>query len=436
MSRTTPIPSSIQTISGYPKKLVVYLTPSSKYYWVRVFFQGKYFTKSTKSTNLVESKKFGIKFYEQVLLNSVITKTSDSNKSFTVVGRNYLESIKPTSVPSTYRNDESRFKSDLSPFFNEQDISTITNSQISRFVNTLKERDLSLSTIKHYIVILRKILKFGISNDLLDKLPVFPKLSNKTRTTQKRDYLTDEEYDSIVKMSEVCSDEKLVVRGVEITLEMKYLIQFMVNSFIRPSDLRVIKHKHVTIKKELKDEWIVLSHPSTKTNSNEVQCMTASVGIYKKLCELRLKNQKSISPDEFVFFPQYTNRDTMMSVVGRLFRKIVERTNLETTTDKNITLYSLRHTSIMMRLVKGNVNTLHLSRNARTSQQMIDQFYGSHLTTDQVRVHLQRFESVEKKKEEQLKKRLEKQKLKEIERKVEEKMKSKTTSKTTKKVQK
>ena len=436
MSRSTPITSSIQTISGYPKKLVVYLTLSSKYYWVRVYFQGKYFTKSTKTTNLVESKKFGIKFYEQVLMNSVITKTSDTNKSFTVVGRNYLDSIKPVTIPTVYRNDESRFKNELSPFFNEQDISTITNSQISQLLKKLTEKDRSLSTLKHYMVVLRKILKYGISNDLLDKLPVFPKLSSKTRTTQKRDYLTDEEYESIVRMSELCSDEKLVVRGVEITLEMKYLIQFMINSFIRPSDLRVIKHKHITIKKEGKDEWIVLSHPATKTNANEVQCMTASVGIYKKLCELRLKNQKTISPDEYLFYPQYKNRDTMMSVVGRLFRKIIERTNLEKTTDKNITLYSLRHTSIMMRLVKGNVNTLHLSRNARTSQQMIDQFYSSHLTTDQVRVHLQRFESVEKKKEEQLKKRLEREKQKEIKRKVEEKLKSKTPSKTTTKVQK
>ena len=149
-----------------------------------------------------------------------------------------------------------------------------------------------------------------------------------------------------------------------------------------------------------------------------------------------MKTQEKILSDEYVFFPQYTNRDTMMSVVGRLFRKIVERTNLETTTDKNITLYSLRHTSIMMRLVKGNVNTLHLSRNARTSQQMIDQFYSQHLTTDQVRIHLQRFESVEKKKEEQLKKRLDKQKQKEIERKVKEKTAAKKSSKVTTKVQK
>jgi integrase len=111
-----------------------------------------------------------------------------------------------------------------------------------------------------------------------------------------------------------------------------------------------------------------------------------------------LQTQKKISPDEFVFFPQYKIRDTAMSVIGRLFREILERTGIPEQTDKNVTLYSLRHTSIMMRLVKGNVNTLHLARNARTSQQMIDQFYASHLTTDQVREHLHRFEAVEKKK--------------------------------------
>ena len=412
MSRSTPILSSLKTISGYPKKLVVYLTPSSKYYSVRVYFQGKYFTKSTKTTNLSESKKFGIKFYESVLINSVVSKTTDTNKSFTIVGRNYLDSIKNSTKHSVYRNDDSRFKNELSPFFNEQDISTITNSQISRLLNKLNEKEISLSTIKHYMVVLRKILKFGLSNDLIDKLPVFPKITGKLKTTQKRDYLTDEEYDLLVRTTEQLSTDKEVVRGVSLTLEMKYLIQFMVNSFIRPSDLRVIKHRHIKIRKEGKETWIELNHPGTKTNSHPVQCMTFSVGVYNKLNELRLQTQKTIQPDDFVFFPEYKNRDTMMSVVGRLFRKIVEKTGIQERTDKNLTLYSLRHTSIMMRLIKGNVNTLHLSRNCRTSQQMIDSFYSQHLTTDDVRVHLQRFESVEKKKEEQLKKRLERERLK------------------------
>jgi site-specific recombinase XerD len=391
MSRTTPIPSSIQTIAGYPKKLVVYLTSASQFYWVRTYYQDRYFTKSTKTTDLKIAKKFAITFYEKTLIGATLNNKSDNSRSFTVVGRHFLDSIKKTTKPTVYRSDESRFKNELSPFFNEQDISTISNAQISRLLDRLKDKDLSVATLKHYIVVLRKILKFAIANDLLDRLPVFPKIQGKLTTSQKRDYLTDEEYESIVRMSEVCASEELIVRGVTITLEMKYLIQFCVNSFIRPSDLRVIKHKHITIKEDGNDSWIVLSHPATKTNANEVQCMPATVGIYKQLCDLRLKTQKKISPDEYLFYPTYTNRDTAMSVIARLFRKIVEKTAIETQTDKNVTLYSLRHTSIMMRLVKGNVNTLHLARNARTSQNMIDQFYAQHLTSDLVREHLHQF---------------------------------------------
>ena len=70
---------------------------------------------------------------------------------------------------------------------------------------------------------------------------------------------------------------------------------------------------------------------------------------------------------------------------------IVAETKIAEKTDKKPTLYSLRHTSIMMRLINGNVNTLALARNARTSQAMIDKFYAAHLTTNQVRQQLHGF---------------------------------------------
>ncbi len=397
MNRLTPIPESIQTIPKYPSKLVIYKIRASKYYWCRLYHQNRYFVKSTKSEDAKDAKKFAIAFYEQTLVNALVAKKpTEKNKGFATVGNAYLSSIAKTQVKQTHRNDVSRFRHALVPFFSDQDIATITNSQISQFLSTLKGQGASSATQTHYLVVLRKILKYAIANDLLKQLPVFPRVQGRLKTIQKRDYLTDDEYDAMIRMSEICAKDEVIVRGTPITLEMKYLMQFMVNSFIRPSDLRVLKHKHITIKTQNKESWIVLSHPATKTTANEIQAMPATVGIYNKLKELRLKSQKKISPDEYVFFPQYSVRDTAMAVIGRQFREILKRTGIEEQTDKNITLYSLRHTAIMMRLVKGNVNTLHLARNARTSQRMIDQFYASHLTTDQVREHLHRFESKEK----------------------------------------
>jgi hypothetical protein len=80
-----------------------------------------------------------------------------------------------------------------------------------------------------------------------------------------------------------------------------------------------------------------------------------------------------------------------MQIVAKLFKRIVAETGIEIKTDKKLTLYSLRHTAIMFRLTIGQVDTLSLARNARTSQAMIDKFYAAHLTTNQVRKQLHAF---------------------------------------------
>jgi hypothetical protein len=106
------------------------------------------------------------------------------------------------------------------------------------------------------------------------------------------------------------------------------------------------------------------------------------------------------SLNDYVFFPQYKDkeRDKVMQIVAKLFKRIVAETGIEIKTDKKLTLYSLRHTAIMMRLTIGQVDTLSLARNARTSQAMIDKFYAAHLTTNQVRKQLHAFPSNSSKK--------------------------------------
>lgn len=404
-NRLTPIPSSIDTIRGYPQKLIIYKTDASKYYWVRLYFNGRYHTKSTKAESVVAAKSFAVNFYESVLVNAKVTHKSDKSKAFATIGSRFFASVEKSTKATVFRTDFSRYKSDLLPLFGEQEIDTITNAQISGLQNRLLERNLSTATIKHFMVVLRKIMKFAVSNDLMSNIPVFPKVGGRLKTFQKRDYLTLEEYKDVVEKAEKLAEEKVEVRGVKITLEMKYLIQFMVNTFIRPSDLRVIKHKHVKVQEEGKDKWITLTHPSTKTNDDEVQAMPSTVPIYNKLVEFKKQEKMKLGLDEYVFFPEYANRDTAMAVMARLLKRIVLETDIEAKSGKNITMYGLRHTAIMMRLTIGRVDALALAKNARTSQQMIDKFYASHLKTAQVRKQLHAFpnEQAPKSEEEQKK---------------------------------
>lgn len=385
MNRLTPIKSSIQTISGYPKKLVIYKTAASRYYWTRVYFNSRYHIKTTKTEVIKDAKKFAVRFYEEVLSSAHHDKKSDTSKSFATVARHFLDTQSKNAKHTTHRNDEARFKSDLLPVFGEQDISTITNSQISQLLDRLRNRGLSPATQKHFLVVLSKIMKFAVEHNLMMRLPTFPKVSGRLKTATRRDYFTYQEYESLCDEAQRCAENEVIVRGVPITLELKYLFQFMVNSFIRPSDLRVIKFKHLQLRKDGKEQWYELTHPATKTNANAVQAMPATVGIIKKLVAFKKSVGQGIGKDDYVFFNDYKIRDTAMAVIARQFREVLKRTSLEESTGKNLTLYSLRHTAIMIRLEKGMVDTLVLARNCRTSQAMIDQFYAQHLTTDQVR---------------------------------------------------
>jgi site-specific recombinase XerD len=96
--------------------------------------------------------------------------------------------------------------------FKQQEIDTITNSQISQFVNKLRETGIKPATIKHHIVVLRKIMKFAIANDLMKNLPVFPRIVGKLQTSLKRDYLTVPESTMYVSVVKNCLKRKLLFK--------------------------------------------------------------------------------------------------------------------------------------------------------------------------------------------------------------------------------
>ena len=62
--------------------------------------------------------------------------------------------------------------------------------------------------------------------------------------------------------------------------EMAWLIGFMVNSFVRPVDVKLIQHKHVEI---IRGEhcYLRLSLPETKRHKSQVISLPAEVRIYE-----------------------------------------------------------------------------------------------------------------------------------------------------------
>lgn len=88
--------------------------------------------------------------------------------------------------------------------------------------------------------------------------------------------------------------------------------------------------------------------------------------------------------DDYLFYPEVSNRKTAMMLMDVQFRRILEAAGLrQGARGQNRTLYSLRHTAITFRLLYGQgIDLLTLAKNARTSVEMIEKFYASELNPE------------------------------------------------------
>ena len=392
-----PLTDSLQAVPGMPSKLKIYKVAVSPYWWTRVYVDGRYRMKSLKTEKLKEAQEAAKKFFYQVLIDAQLgtapSVSSKVSRSFVSVGSKLIETQNVPDMVRRYHDDRLRFNKELVPYFGEKDVGEITSADVGAFAKQLQLAGKAPATTNQYLIVLRKILRFACDNRLIPAIPNFPRVKGKTTVT-KRDYFPMDEYKLLVTTIEKMAEEGVEVRGVSVTLEFKYLVQFMVNSFIRPSDLRVLRRSHVkvqtnpAVRKKADKQYLLLTHPATKTTDQEVVTMPAAYGVYKSLITLQddkvkaLKAKKSKALKKYtdhLFFPEYPNRSTMIAVAGRIFSAVVKRAGLQVEGEKH-TLYSLRHTSIMYRLLLGNTSTLELARNARTSQAMIDKHYASRLT--------------------------------------------------------
>jgi integrase len=397
---SNPLTGTLQTVPGQPPRLKIYRIAASPYWQARVYVNGRYWISTLGTSDLKKAQAEAKKFFVRALVEVDTTPASGrgskaASKGFVAVGKAFIESQNIKGMERRYNDDRIRFNKELVPFFSEKGVDEISSADIGELAKALQAGGKSPATTNQYLIVLRKILKYANDNRLISAVPNFPRVTGKTTVT-KRDYFPMDEYKLLVTTIEEMAAEGAKVRGVPVTLEFKYLVQFMVNSFIRPSDLRVLKRQHVAVKTNAKAKaagdkrFLLLTHPATKTTDQEVVTMPAAYGVYQSLIELQdaelkkrqtgaIKTRSKKKLNDYVFFPYYANRDTMIAVAGRMFRAVVQRAKLEREDEKH-TLYSLRHTSIMYRLLLGNASTLELARNARTSEAMIDKHYASRLT--------------------------------------------------------
>jgi hypothetical protein len=386
--RANPIAGTLEGVPGYPTALKVYRIPASRFWQVRCFFDGRIVKKSTKSEGKADAIKAAKDFYNSLLLKKSQNLPITQSATFERVALDLLKAdedlVKRGERAERFYTDEKQvFQSDIIPFFRKYHVRDITYGTLQNFIqhmNTRGKKPLSSSSISSYLTYVRKILRHAWKLGLIQQLPPFPEVK---RSDNPREWFTSEQYDHLKKTINVLIKEKAVVRYHQITDELYQVVLFMVNTFLRPPDLKHLKNEHIEVVKTKTTQYLRIRPPGSKTVTSPVISMDGGVGVFEKLMAIH-KKQDAAEPGDYVFFPALKNRQFAFETLRRQFNHVLDKAGLKkSATHAPRTLYSLRHTAIMFRLTKGDtVDLLTIARNCRTSVEMLERFYASHLTAE------------------------------------------------------
>ena len=269
-------------------------------------------------------------------------------------------------------------------YFRNREITTMQTKDFLAYITFVRKSDSSLSagTINHITVAFRRVMRLAQSEGVILDVPSTPRVVK--RKDNPRPYFRfsedNNEYQAILDEAEKMADEGVVVRGVKVTEELRDFILFVIHTFIRPteSEIYALTHRDIEIPKD-EPKRLILTIRKGKTGFRKSTTMPAAVSVYNRI---RRRNPDG-TRDDYLFLPSYKNRSHAKRIIQRQFNVLLERCGLkhDRTTNSVHSVYSLRHTSICLRLVKskGRVNIFNLAKTAGTSVDQIERFYTKHL---------------------------------------------------------
>ncbi len=410
-ARSLPVLSSMSAVRGYPSKLKIYRIRGSRFWQARCYMDGKMYVRSTRAVEKQQATEVAKQFYEELLvrlrqpgesevarIDKAQQRETPAKYLFEQVAERALEGAKGRMMRGelslqSFKALRNRFIKQITPVLGRRDIRALTHEDLSQFMDVLVRRGASSITITQYLQSVRLVFKFALINELVDRIPPFPKVR---LNSQPRGGFTVSEYKTLLRtakrLARLQEEPKpathrnraggIFTKTASVPREMAWVIGFMVNSFLRPTDLKYIQHKHVeTIRTN--HLYLRLTIPETKRHKAQIVTLRPAVRIYQSLTRYARAIGRA-NPDDYLFLPDVDDRDAAAVVLSQNFNKILVATGLKTgELGQTRSLYSLRHTAIMFRLLYGKgIDLLTLARNARTSVQMIEEFYASNLTAE------------------------------------------------------
>mgnify|MGYP006291016185 CR=1 FL=1 len=321
LHRSVPLKETLCSVDGYPNKLKLFKIPASQFWWVRYYSHRKVFKKSTKTTNKSEAITFAKKFYEQILLtewNLLPVKTTATFEQVALMLIEEQEHLIKRGERSERLNinDRQKLKKDLLPYFGTRDIKTITYRDVNNYLNQVSaDRGISPTTLKSHLNLIHKILAVAEREGVIERTPRLPSVK---RNETNRTWFNENDYNKLVAVARDAAKKRKVVRYIQITTELPLLIEFMTNTFLRPSDVKDLRHRNIEIING-KQNYLRIQTDTSKTVKTPVVSLEPAVAIYRDLIGFHQTQNNPNDPDDFLFLPNLKNRTYAMETLRRQF---------------------------------------------------------------------------------------------------------------------
>ena len=264
----------------------------------------------------------------------------------------------------------------LLPFFGDTALEDITAGKVQEYrlhrqtwrvdPKIGKPKKPARATLHGEIVTLRQILKTANRKGWIAAIPDMSAPYKTSGKVEHRAWFSPEEYKMLYEATRERAKNPPKPRWREVCETFHDYVLFMGNTGLRPDE---------SARLELRDVKIV-NDESTGERILEIEVRgKRGVGFCKSMPGAilpfeRVRKRKQLKPTDRIFGK--SPRELMNTVLDEL--------NLKFDRDGHIrTCYSLRHTYICLRLLEG-ADIYQVAKNCRTSVEMIEKYYGRHLT--------------------------------------------------------
>lgn len=368
-------------VRGYPDKIKIYQMAASPFWQVRCYDSGKSIRRSTGATDKRDAFKFAKSLYEKINYDKRNGVAVRKTTRFDVCAKKMLE-MQANRVAlndctkMSHDNDIYLLDGKILPVFRDKDIAEIDHQSLKDFVAHICG-DLKPSSIQRHFAIIRKVFDHASDRNLLKTLP---KNQNKD---EPRGWFTGREYATLlVRANKLVGTERAIrlaqkgaqvqgnlVCNLKFTADLPKMIELMVNSYIRPTDLKNMRYHHVEIVHNT-HTFMRLSLPESKKHDKPIATQAKAVALNEEFYATHSVDGLA-SEQDYVLMPEFPNRDMALQLLQHQFNELLDDLGFKTgPRGEARTIYSLRHTCIMYALKHHTAEHVTIAKNARTSGEM------------------------------------------------------------------